>query len=230
MNCEEARRLLDAYIDGELSEAEKRALMDHAQACEMCAQELEAAELLRDTLSHIDDDVQVPLQAQAAWRSAVRAEAKKKNTRKWMRAGYAAAAALVLLIGGGIALHEMPQEQPQVLITRAAGASVAANELIAKDGMAQAVDTADASADYTAWKKISSDYPDQDREALKMLAAEYNAAYVEQGTDIVRINLPQGYLEDFLNASSRIGTELSIEMKCDDSQADYVIIFQFCEE
>ena len=81
MNCEEARLLFDAYVDGELSEEEKRALIDHALACEACAQELQAAELLKDTLAHLDDDVQVPLQAQAAWRNAIRAEAKKKNTK-----------------------------------------------------------------------------------------------------------------------------------------------------
>lgn len=231
MNCEEARMLIDAYIDGELSAEEKRALMDHAQACETCAQELEAAELLRDTLAHMDDDVQVPLEAQVAWRSAVRAEAKKKNTRKWMRMAYAAAAALVLLIGGGIVLREQPQQQPQVLMAKMVDAPVAANELIAKDGMPQTAGyTAGAGEDYSVWKKISSDNPEQDRKALEMLAAEYNAGFAQQGEGICRIELAQEYLDDFLNASSRIGKELSIEMMCDDTLEEYVIIFQFCEE
>lgn len=231
MNCEEARMLIDAYIDGELSEEEKRALMDHAQACEMCAQELEAAELLRDTLAHMDDDVQVPIEAQAAWRSAVRAEAKKKNTKKWMRMTYAAAAALVLLIGAGVAFREMPKQQPQMMMARSVDAPVVANELIAKDGMAQnAVYTAGAGEDYSVWKKITSENPEQDLKALEMLAAEYNAGFEEQSEGICRIVLPQEYLDDFLNASSRIGKELSIEMMCDDTQTDYVIIFQFCEE
>lgn len=231
MNCEEARMLIDAYIDGELSQEEKRALMDHAQACEMCAQELEAAELLRDTLAHMDDDVQVPLEAQAAWRSAVRAEAKKKNTKKWMRIAYAAAAALVLLIGGRIVLREPPQQQPQVMMTRMVDAPAVANELIARDGMEQAAAyTAGAGDDYSVWKKIVSENPEQDRKAIEMLALEYNASFAEQGEGICRIELPQEYLDDFLNASSRIGKELSIEMMCDDTLNDYVIIFQFCED
>ena len=46
MNCEQMRAMLDAYIDGELSAEEMRALRDHAAACEDCKRELEAAELL----------------------------------------------------------------------------------------------------------------------------------------------------------------------------------------
>jgi len=228
MNCEEARMLIDAYIDGELTEEEKRALMDHAQACEVCAQELEAAELLRDTLAHLDDDVQVPLEAQAAWRKAVRAEAKKKNAKKWMRMGYAAAAAFVLLLGGTFALRELPAKQNASMEVEELAV---ANGLIARDGMPRtAAYTAGAGADYTAWKRVSSENPQSDRETLKMLAAEYNARYTEQGEDICRIELSQEYFEDFLNAASRVGEELSFEMLCDDTKQDYVIVFQFCEE
>lgn len=227
MSCEEARKLIDAYIDGELSEAEQRALKDHAQACEMCAQELEAAELLRDTLAHMDDDVQVPLQAQAAWRSAVRAEAKKKNAKKWMRMVYAAAA-VVLLLGSVFAFSDIPARQNPVAEVEELAV---ANDLIARDGMARTTAyTAGAGADYTAWKKIASENPKADRESLRILAAEYNAAYSEQGEDICRIELPQEYIEDFLNAASRIGKELSFEMVCDDTLLDYVVVFQFCEE
>ena len=226
MNCEEARMLLDAYIDGELSREETRALMDHVEACEECAREFEAAVLLKDTLAYIDDDVEVPLQAQAAWRSAIRTEAKKKNARKWMRMAYAAAA-LVLLLGGVFAFGDMPVRQSTVMEVD----EVAANELIARDGVTQtAAYTAGAGADYTAWKKISSENPDQDRKELEMLAAEYSGSHTENGEDICRIELPQEYLEDFLNAASRIGKELSFEMVCDDTKTDYVVIFQFCEE
>lgn len=229
MNCEEARMLIDAFIDGELSEEEKRALMDHAQACEMCAQELEAAELLRDTLAHIDDEVQVPLQAQAAWRSAVRAESKKKNTRKWMRAAYAAAAALVLVIGGSFAFREMPVEQSQVMMMKA-GAPVAASELIARDGVSrQIASSPDTVGEYSVWKKISSENPVQDRQAFEMLAAEYNGSCTLAGDDICSIELPMEYLDDFMHASSRIGSEQFCEI-VEDNDDKAVIIIQFCEE
>ena len=82
MNCEEARMLLDAYVDGELTPAQERALMDHVNACESCRHEFDAALLLRDVLGNMDEEVAVPLEAQAAWRRAVRAEAKKKAMRK----------------------------------------------------------------------------------------------------------------------------------------------------
>lgn len=230
MNCEEVRILLDQYIDDDLSETEMRALMDHVEACEECAREMEAAVLLKDTLAHIDDDVQVPLQAQAAWRSAVRAEAKKRNNRKWMRVAYAAAAVVVLLVGGSFARREAPEVKPQVM-TLAAGAPAAVNELIARDGLMETEVAAYPSGeDYAVWKKISSDNPARDRERLKMLAAEYNAAFTEQSADICRIVLPEEYLDDFMNAASPIGKEISLEMMCDDTKQDYVLIFQFCEE
>jgi hypothetical protein len=37
-------------------------------------------------------------------------------------------------------------------------------------------------------------------------------------------------MDDFLNAASRIGKELSFETMYEDSKPDAVIIFQFCEE
>jgi len=61
MNCEMARALLDAYVDGELTAEQERALMDHVNACEHCKQEFEAAVLLKDILKDMDDDVAVPL-------------------------------------------------------------------------------------------------------------------------------------------------------------------------
>ena len=90
---------IDAYIDGELSNDELNEMREHAENCEACRMEMEKADLLRDTLNGIDDDIVVPLEAQAAWRKAVRAEAKQKNVRKWTRGLYVVAAALVLVLG-----------------------------------------------------------------------------------------------------------------------------------
>lgn len=229
MNCEEARKQLDAYIDGELSEVQKRALLDHAQTCEICAQELQAARILHDTLAHIDDDLQPPLAAQAAWRNAIRAEAKKKHTRRWMRVAYSVAAALVLVIGGGFAFREANLQQPQVMQLNV-DASVDANEWIARDGVARnVVAPEDSFEDYTVLKKIYSDNPVQDRQELEMLAEEYNGSYSELNEKTCRIEISQAYLEDFLNAASRIGREQFQENVCDDAD-NAVVVIQFCEE
>lgn len=237
MNCEEARLLLDAYIDGELSENELRALRDHAQSCEACMRELEAAELLRDTLAHIDDDVVVPIEAQAAWRGAVRAEAaagRKKTQRRWMRAAYAVAAALVLAVGGSVLLRGMSSDgadSDAMVMNLAADTPSIAAELVARDGGGeQAAYSGKIRSDYySAWKKISTDAPVEAVETLEMLAAEYSGSCAMDGADICRIELPYEYMEDFLNAASRVGTELFFEIMDEEAQTA-VIMIQLCAE
>src|SRR5205823_6160775 len=46
MNCQEAGRTLDAYIDGELDASEAAAVADHAAGCTICRQRLAALESL----------------------------------------------------------------------------------------------------------------------------------------------------------------------------------------
>ena len=136
MNCEQMRAMLDAYIDGELSAEEMRALRDHAAACENCRSELEAAELVRDALAHMDDDVSVPLEAQAAWRNAVRAEAGKRSRRRVLRVVYGLAAALVVAIGCTAVLRS-DALNPQNALTLDAGVQARGVELsamVATDG------------------------------------------------------------------------------------------------
>ena len=118
MNCKEALALLDAFIDGELTAEQESALLDHVNACEACKQEFDAARLLRDVLGDMDEEIAVPLEAQAAWRKAVRQEAKRVAVKKWTRWAYAAAAALVLVVGCTVALNaekpgEMAVPQPR---------------------------------------------------------------------------------------------------------------------
>lgn len=104
MKCEDFRRLLDGFIDNELSDSELNELQAHARECDQCAEEMAAAIAMKDLLSGMDDDIAVPLETQAAWRKAVRAEAAKTKNRRVMRRVYAAAAALVIFVGCGAAL------------------------------------------------------------------------------------------------------------------------------
>ena len=67
MKCDEFTSALDAYIDGELSPDDARAMCEHAKGCAACGDELKRAEFLRDALRNMDADTFVPLEAQAAW-------------------------------------------------------------------------------------------------------------------------------------------------------------------
>lgn len=213
MSCEEARRLLDAYVDGELSPEQERGLMDHVNACENCKQEYDAACTLRDMLGDMDDNIAVPLEAQAAWRSAVRAEAKKKISRRWTRIASSVAAALVLVFGLTMALRpgeEAPAGMPMTINA----------PIIARDGESEQVSAAadGAEQDYSAWKKYSTERFDAACETIEALTAEYSGSFKLEGEPVsgareavYRIELPRDYMADFLSAASCIGSELDSE-------------------
>ena len=206
MSCEEARNMLDAYIDGELSAGQERALMDHVNACEACSQEFKAATLLKDVLSDMDEEVAVPLEAQAAWRNAVRQEAKKRSMRKLTRWVAAAAAALVLVVGCTFALRDGAPEE-----NRIAEKGVV---LVAKDGgEAQLAQAFAKDENDSVRKKYEAEDFDSACMTIEQLTAEYSGSFTaergDEGETIVyRIELPRDYMEDFLAAASRIGAEL----------------------
>lgn len=231
MGCEEFRQLLDAYIDGELSPAEIEALSEHAKACEACREELKAAQLLRETLAHMDDGIEVPLQAQAAWRSAVRAEAKKNTkvrTRRWIRTCSAIAAALVLALGVSLTINDRPA--PQAPLAAAKMANQAESAVVARDGApVLAAYPGDAQADCTLRRKISVVSLADAMQKLDMLAAEYSGNLAVQNQDACIIELPADYLQDFMKALAGIGTELSSETFGEAGETATVHI-QFIEE
>jgi len=220
MNCEQARQLLDAYIDGELTAEEMRALEDHAKACEMCMEELQAAKLLKDTLAHMDDDIAVPLQAQAAWRNAVRAEAKKKNMRKWMRAGYAVAAVLVLALGLNLA-HDMPESQQAPLMVRSMDME---GVFVETDGAAQPAAYTPSVENYTVFKKLAAASVDEAKGTLESLALEYSGSFSSTDEALCRIEIPSDYLDDFLKAASRIGEEQLSEVHENNAEMALILI------
>lgn len=225
MDCERLRTLLDAFIDGELPEEEARALVNHAKSCESCGRELKAAELLRDTFAHMDEEVAVPLKAQAAWRDAVRAEARKRSGRKWMRVAYAAAAALVLVLGGSLMLISAPNAaQPEAALLESRQAET--ESVIARDGDLTSAAVEEA---YSAWKKIATDETEAAVETLQALAAEYSGICTLEDGVICRIELPCANVEDFLNAASRIGDELDSETG-DMSTETAVVYIQICQK
>lgn len=222
MVCEEARMLLDALVDGELSAEQEEELIAHVHACEACMEEYRAAMLLKDCLKDMDEDIAVPLEAQAAWRRAIHAEAKKKLSRKWMRAASIAAVMLVLVGGMGFVTKDRaPVQQPlpelmELSVRSAApGEPAVSVELIAADGnMQDAAAAAGVGESYTARKKFASADLQAAGEAIEMLAAEYSGSCTmekEEASVLYCVELPYDYMEDFLSAVSRIGTELDSE-------------------
>ena len=99
MNCKEFSERLDAYIDGELTQPEREAFLNHAQNCSTCREALWETEMIHDALAHMNDDLRPPLEAQASWRAAVKRETRRRKTRVLYRAVSAVAAAFVLLAG-----------------------------------------------------------------------------------------------------------------------------------
>ena len=107
MDERELNRLTDAYTDGKLApETIKELRRD-----ENVAREFDSADVIREVLSDAARETAVPLRAQAAWRSAVRQEAKRVRMRKRIRALSTAAAALVVLTGT-YALLKLPGSAP----------------------------------------------------------------------------------------------------------------------
>jgi len=100
VNCIEFKERIDAYIDNELSAEERAEMLEHAHNCENCNEELKYAEMLGDIMSDAAEEITPPLAAQAAWRNAIRAESRKRRLNINFRSIGAAAAALVVLVGG----------------------------------------------------------------------------------------------------------------------------------
>ena len=99
MNCETFKSNIDAYIDGALGRDERLMMEKHAEGCASCRELMKEALMLMDMCAELSE-VSVPLQAQAAWRKAVRDEAKKKKNPMagWTRSLATVAAALVVLV------------------------------------------------------------------------------------------------------------------------------------
>lgn len=235
MDCERFRYLLDAYIDGVLNDEEMRRFMDHADTCEDCRREMREAEMLRDMMKDMDDEIVVPLQAQAAWRNAVRAESKKLRMKRLVRFGYAAAAALALVVGVSFVTNDTNARNAELVqpeMIRAVGVAVETEELIARDGSAATVASVQVDTAIAATKKIQVASCDEACRTLSLLSEEYSGSFgsepFEDGISC-RIELPYEYMSDFLSAASRVGEELHSEVY-EDARETAVILIHVCEK
>ena len=106
IDCKFFTEHLDSYLDSELDQATRQEMHRHAANCPSCGECLESMTRLLTMCAEMDEGLSVPLEAQAAWRKAVRAEAASKERKASSRGAVfrrwtgGIAAALVLLVGG----------------------------------------------------------------------------------------------------------------------------------
>ena len=74
LNCAQTDALLDALMDGALTDADRQSLNAHCAGCTACAERLRLTEEMRRMFSETAPELDVPLTAQAAWRGAIRQE------------------------------------------------------------------------------------------------------------------------------------------------------------
>ena len=80
MQCDEARPLLDAYVDAELPAAEQAALREHLAQCAQCGPEAAALERLRDAIRRAAPAYRAPPALRAQIRADLRREASGAPT------------------------------------------------------------------------------------------------------------------------------------------------------
>jgi mycothiol system anti-sigma-R factor len=104
MQCEEVRPRLEAYIDGELAEAERVLLREHLSGCAACSPEAAALERLRDSIRVSATDYRAPAGLRSQIRDAIRREEASRSLAALRAPGWLAYAASLLLavaIGSG---------------------------------------------------------------------------------------------------------------------------------
>ncbi len=98
-SCQQFREGIHPLLDGELNAQDAALLEEHMAQCAKCRSEYEELKALREQLSHLDDDLETPIEFERGWREAVRREVGLRRTRGWVRALSGVAAAFVVLMG-----------------------------------------------------------------------------------------------------------------------------------
>ena len=229
MNCSEFKNMLDLYIDGELDDRTRADFLAHADACGECRAELNAAEQLRDFLSHMDEDVAVPLPAQAAWRSAVRAEAGRRRMRRIYAACGAVAAICVLTLGVSTMLRIRPQAPSDNMVmprTVAMGESDGISDEAALDGTASALSASESAPIAYINRTISAEDVQTSYGYLMDIVAEYDGTVegeTAEGADLrVVVVVPGENAADFISAVDHIGIGVKEESAIFDASAEFV--------
>ena len=130
---------LNAYLDGELEREARERMNEHARTCPACGQKLETMTRLLTMCAELDEGLTVPLEAQAAWRKAVRTEAqsrvKARRVGAWTRGMGWIAAALTLLTVSTAVFNQGVSVPPDQISTRMAPAPAGAQNAAPEYGV-----------------------------------------------------------------------------------------------
>lgn len=208
MTCSEFDRLLDLYIDGELDETQRREAEAHAAQCGECTDKLKAAVELQGILSHMDDDISVPLQTQAAWRKAVRAEAKRRKMKRIYAFAGAAAAVCVLTLGTVSMMQKKPGDLSSAHRVETDGVSETA--ALDNETASRSIGSGQLSSQYVERVLVVEDVTES-LGYLQDVAKEYGAsiereAESTQGMNVF-VQVPAESAEEFIRAVNAIAVE-----------------------
>lgn len=218
MKCSEFMRSLDAWMDGELSEEQGAEMERHADQCASCNEQRMAAEQLRSFLSRMDEEISVPLPAQAGWRSAIRAEARRRRMKRIYGSISAVAAAAVVAF---CVTALLPRTQNETSAPRTAAveetvlgsapmAYVEADGLSDEAQLEASAAPAGLDAGLEIERRILADDTDTAYGYVMDIAAEYGATVEREAEDTAGKRLyllvPGENLTDFVSAVEHVGT------------------------
>jgi anti-sigma factor RsiW len=121
MNCHDASRMLNAYIDNEVPAGDAVSIAEHIQGCAECRERLMALESLGRLVRGIPYRT-----APARLRTTIATAAPQRARSILPMYTWAAAAVLVLAVGGGAAYRAMQARQTAALAEGAINAHVSA--------------------------------------------------------------------------------------------------------
>ena len=102
MSCEDLGHLITGYVDGELSDAERRKLEDHLAACEACRRELDECATIKEHLTMIKFKEPSDAELERYWRSVYN---RLERGAAWIL--FSLGAIVVICWGAFLAIEEM---------------------------------------------------------------------------------------------------------------------------
>lgn len=220
MNHQDAHRLLGDYFDGELGEAEARALEEHLSECAECRASLVAFEALRGEAARLPRSIQP---TRDLWPDIDSALDRRLRDRSLWSLRYPLAAAAVLLIAISstltLLLHDRGPQQARPETTVLSGPAVPADALLASQWRAVEEEYLRATAELLdALESARPELPPATIELIERNLRIIDAAIQESRSalaadpanrDIVQL-LAAGYEKklELLRYASRVATEL----------------------
>jgi anti-sigma factor RsiW len=117
MQCQESKKILDAYVDNEVDLMQSVALEGHLAGCADCAQNLEGRRAIRTAVQNANLRYTAPPELVKGVRKALRLPEEKSASPKWLwfknaAWGFAAATAVFVLVAAVIGFwFHVPEDQ-----------------------------------------------------------------------------------------------------------------------